>query len=194
MSWFSQRLRLILACFWSLTILSPVCAIDPSFEITRNCRENMKLMRDATIEFYKNEKKSDLPTWAKFDDLYMMYFAGKYMKTKPVPPTTDCSYFLILKSPADFEYYCELHGMPNGDQKITFRYHEYQFTSVINSKYLDNKKYKDHSERLQRWTRYAPTLGENIKFHYRKNPISTMVMVVLGLCFVFFVYKNVFGP
>ena len=190
----SRRLFLVLGMLASLMICSPLFAIDPSFEITRKCRENMKTLRDATLEFFKNEAKADLPTWAKFDGLYTMYFAGKYLKSMPTSPTPDCSYYLILKSRDDFEYYCELHGMPSGDQKITFRYHEYQFTGVINSKYLDNKKYKEHTERLQRWTRYAPTLMENIKFQYRKNPISTMVMVVFGLCFAFFVYKNIFGP
>ncbi|MFZ2958425.1 MAG: hypothetical protein WA705_16175 [Candidatus Ozemobacteraceae bacterium] len=171
----------------------PLHAADQSNEKLRACRDNLKMMRDAVEKYMKNER-SDLPTWAKFDDLYMMFLTNKYIPQKPVPPTSDCQYFFVMKNREFFDCYCDLHGVLSGDERVTFRYHEFQFTSIINSKYLDIAKYKSHADNLRRWTRYSPTLVENIKYQYTKNPTTTVILVVFGLGVIWFIYRNVFGP
>ncbi|MBF0498663.1 MAG: hypothetical protein HQM09_00905 [Candidatus Riflebacteria bacterium] len=172
---------------------APLLAVDPSNDKARACRDNLKMMRDAVEKYMKNER-SDLPTWSKFDDMYTMFLTNKYLPQKPVLPTSDCRYFFVMKSHDVYDWYCDLHGVLTGDERVTFRYHEFQFTGLINSKYLEISKYREHAENLRRWIRYSPTLVENIKFNYTQNPTTTLIFVLLGLGFVIFVLKNVFGP
>ena len=185
----------ISCAFITALLFSPFKALasDPSNEKQRACRENLKIMHEAVEKFMKNER-TDLPTWSKLDDIYTMFLTGKYLPSKPVSPTSDCRYYFLMKNREIFDWYCDLHGCLSGDERVTFRYHEYQFTGLINSKYMDISKYKEHAENLRRWTRYSPTLVENIKFHYTQNPTTTILAVILGLAFLWFVFKNVFGP
>ncbi|MBF0543815.1 MAG: hypothetical protein HQM08_05245 [Candidatus Riflebacteria bacterium] len=188
--------RILRNCFFVFLFLNSCFifgATDGSNELQKACRENLRKLRAAMENFLKNEKQ-EIPTWAKFESVYKMLLTTKYLPEVPISPTVDCRYFLVYKSPKVFDWYCDLHGVETGDEKITFRYHEFQFTGQVNSKYLDVEKYKRHAENLRRWIRYSPTLVENIKYQYARNPTTTILMVIFGSLIVYFIYKNVFGP
>ncbi|MBF0408519.1 MAG: hypothetical protein HQM10_14305 [Candidatus Riflebacteria bacterium] len=179
-----------LTIFWNNFPAS--AATDKSYDLQKSCRENLRKLKTALEDFIQKENK-DIPEWATFDSVYKMLLTTKYLPDLPVLPTSDCSYFLVYKSPKVFDWYCDLHGVENGDEKVTFRYHEFQFTGQIATKYLAVEKYKRHAENLRRWLRYSPTLMENIQFHYKRNPTSTVLMVVVGLFVLLFIYRNVFS-
>jgi len=170
----------------------PLHAVDPSFEMNRLCRSNIKMLNDATAKFF-SENQQDLPLWADFNQVYTMILTTKYVPTKPVPPLPDCGYYLMYRNPKDFSWYCNLHGMNAGDESISFRYHEYRFTAYVQTKFLTHPKYKSHYDELNRWTSYSPTLMENMKFQYNRNPTSTIVMGIIGLGVLWFLYRNLFG-
>ncbi|NLI77397.1 MAG: hypothetical protein GX442_13270 [Candidatus Riflebacteria bacterium] len=171
----------------------PARGVEPGFEIIKACRANLTMLNEATAQYIK-DGNTQLPTWDKFQNVYTMCLSTKYIPVKPVSPTADCEYFLVCKNLENFDWYCNLHGLIGGDKTYTFRYHEYQVTARINTKYLTIGKYKSHADNLLRWCGYAPTLMEDVKYHYARNPFSTLVIVGIGLLFVFFVYRNVFAP
>ncbi len=165
---------------------------DPSFEKNRECRANIKMLNEATEKFFQ-ENQQELPLWADFEQVYTMVLTTKYVPKKPVPPLPDCGYFLMYRNPKDFSWYCNLHGMNSGDESISFRYHEYRFTAHVQTKYLTHPKYKSHYDELNRWTSYSPTLVENLKFHYNRNPSSTIVLVLIAVAVLWFLVRNLFG-
>lgn len=179
---------LALGLMWPLVIQ----AADPGFEKNRDCRANLKMLTEALDKFFR-ENQQDLPLWAEFEQIYTMVLTSKYVPKRPVPPLPDCAYFLMYKSPKDFSWYCNLHGMTSGDQSVSFRYHEYRFTAFVQSKYLTHPKYKSHNDELIRWTSYSPTLMENLKFQYSRNPTTTIVLILFGLAVVWFLMRNLFG-
>jgi hypothetical protein len=166
---------------------------DPGFDITQKCRKNIKAVNEA-IKAYLADGKTGIPSWDTLENIQTMLLSTKYLKDTPVGPTPDCTYFLVFQGPEIFDSYCDVHGLLDGDQSITFRYREFQFSAKVNSRYFNVAKYKSHHERLMSRVGYSPTLMENIKFHYRKNPFTTGVFVVVGVLFVWFIYRNVFGP
>ncbi len=176
-----------------LALTGPGWAVEPGFEITKACRANLTMLNEATAKYVK-DGNTQLPTWDKFDNMFTMCLGTKYVPKKPIPPTPDCEYFFVCKNLDNFDWYCNIHGVIGGDKRYTFRYHEYQFTAQVNTKYLTISKYKTHDENLLRWCGYVPTLMEDIKYQYARNPFTTMVIVGFGLMFVWFVYRNIFAP
>jgi len=167
--------------------------VEPGFEMTKACRANLAMLNKATAQYIK-DGHGNLPTWGRLKEVYMMCLTTKYLPKLPDLPTPDCAYFLVYSSGENFDWYCDLHGLIGGDKTYTFRYHEFQIQARANSKYYSIGKYKTHDDNLLRWCGYVPTLTEDIKYHYSRNPFSTVVFVILGLFAAWFVYRNVFAP
>ncbi|MBI3037592.1 hypothetical protein HYY75_00880 [bacterium] len=189
----TDRRNLLILSFSLFFLQANLAAFaDASFEIALACKSNLKMLREG-LSNYINEGSKDLPTWDTFEHVFNMALTSKYIPKKPVPPTLDCKYFLVYKSPEIFDWYCSIHGVISGDKSITFRYHEFEFKGIISSKYLGVPQYKTHADELERWIGYSPTLVESIKFNFEKNPTSTLIKVGLGLIFLIFIYKKIFG-
>lgn len=165
---------------------------EPGFEITKECRANLKMLNDTTAK-YINDGNYNLPNWGTLESIRVMCFGAKYLPSIPKPPTLDCEYYFIMKDLNHYDWYCNIHGLLGGDKAYTFRYHEYQFTAYIKTLYLYSDKYRQHQENIIRWTNYNPTLMENIKFHYKRNPLYTTILIIGGFLFLIFVYRNIFG-
>lgn len=179
-------LFLLLLCF-SL----PVQAVDTGKLLTNQCRANLKMLNDAVAKFL-SENDSALPAWSPYENVKTMLLEIKYLPKDPELPTKDCKYHFVSLSTHDYQWYCDLHGMLEGDKSVTFNYHEHKFTAKTNSRYQNIKKYKDHMQNLLRWTEYNPTPVEKLKYHYNKNPATTIALFVIAAIALLFVYKNVF--
>lgn len=168
--------------------------LDPSFEKTKACKENLKMLREALAALMKSNPKVEIPIdVTKYDTIYTLLLTQKFLPKQPVKPTTDCDYFLVYKNSNNHDWFCNLHGVVSGDQRLTFPYHEFEFTAQFNSNFLTLTKYKKHYDDVMRWTAYARTLSETVKYNYSRNPTTTLITVVMGLLFVWFVYRNIFG-
>jgi len=187
-----SALLVLLLVFAFLT--SSLSAADPSFEITKRCKNNLKMLREALLVYLKsttNEPpRGDI---IDFNQAYTMLLTSKFLPQKPDKPTTDCDYFLAYKDRDRFEWFCRIHGVISGDQRITFPYHEFEFTAAFNSNFMTNAKYKRHYDEVMRWTAYNRTLTESIKYHYTRNPTTTAIMVFFGALLVLYIYRNIFG-
>jgi hypothetical protein len=186
-----KKFLLILLLASLFVSAQPLWAVDTGKLLTNECRANLKMLNKATEKFVA-ENDSGLPAWSTYKNVRDMLLEIKYLPKDPVPPTKDCTYFLVSLNTNDFHWYCNLHGTLEGDKTITFNYHEHKIMAKTNSRYLVIDKYKDHTRDLLRWTEYSPTLAEKIKYNYNKNPTTTMVLVILGVLVIFFIYKNVF--
>jgi hypothetical protein len=175
-----------------LILGSPVArAEDTGKLITNKCRANLKYLNDA-VEKFVEENDSALPAWSPYSNVKTMLLELKYLPRDPEPPTKNCKYYLVSLSRNDFQWYCDIHGTLEGDQTVTFNYHEHKFIAKTNSKYKNIKKYDDHTKELLRWTDYHPTPMEKLKYHYNKNPLTTIIMMVGGVFILIFVIKNVY--
>lgn len=178
----------------ALMIFTGLCsseAADPGYELAKACRANLTMLREATEKCLKSGFK-EFPTWGKMEDIRTMILTGRFLQKQPQPPTLDCEYFLIFKDPTSFDWYCNLHGLVGGDTSTTFRYHEFQFTTYTSSKYMNNAKYKTHADNLLRWASYDPTAVENFKYHYARNPMTTLLIAGFALLFVIYIFKSIF--
>ncbi|MEW6712367.1 MAG: hypothetical protein AB1403_21285 [Candidatus Riflebacteria bacterium] len=185
-----KKLHLMLA-FCLLAVFSAgVHAIDTGKLLTNQCRANLKMLNEATEKFLK-ENESSLPAWSPYKSVKDMLLEIKYLPKDPEPPTKDCKYFLVSMSSHDYQWYCDVHGLIDGDKSITFDYHEHKFTAKTSSRYMNVKKYKDHVQNLLRWTEYKPTPTEKLKYQYNKNPTTTIALVVFGVIALFLIYRNV---
>ncbi|GAB4270731.1 MAG: hypothetical protein Kow0029_07770 [Candidatus Rifleibacteriota bacterium] len=181
-------------CFLLIFLLmlsAHASAEDTGKLITNKCRANLKMLNEAVKKFVA-ENDSSLPAWSTYKNVKDMLLEIKYLPHDPVPPTKDCKYYLVAPSRHDFQWYCDIHGMLEGDKTITFNYHEHKITAKTNSRYLNIKKYADHTKDLLRWTEYNPTPMEKLKYHYNKNPMTTILLLIFGVLVIFFIYKNVF--
>lgn len=188
-----------------ITVVLLVCAFpwfhpavavarEPGFELVIECRKNLRLLKEATQK-YLDDGNVMLPAWDSFANVKGIILTMKYLPQDPVKPTEDCEYFIIRNQDSDqFDWYCDLHGLLEGDRTITFRYHEYQFSSKVNTIYMSEPKYKVHADNLLRRVNYSPTLVENIKFRYRKSPTTTIIIVIVGLWAGYFALRNFFAP
>ncbi len=166
--------------------------VDLGFEIVKSCRKNMIMLREGTEKCIK-ETHPEIPIdVTPFDQVYTMVLTGKYIPQKPGSPTIDCKYSLVYKSPDNWDWFCAIHGVINGNETLTIPYHEFEFTVPFNTNFLEMKKYKSHFDNVMNWTMYSRTLNEAIKFHYRKNPTTTLIMVIVGAAFVWYVYRSIF--
>lgn len=184
----------VCGAFAVMLMFAGICrseAADPGYELAKACRSNLATLREATEKCIESGVK-EFPTWAKFRDVRTMILTSRFLAKDPKPPTLDCEYFLIFKDPKNFDWYCNLHGLVGGDQSTTFRYHEFQFTAYTSSKYLGNPKYKTHADNLLRWASYEPTAVENFKYHYARNPMTTLIIAGIGLFFCLYIFRNIF--
>lgn len=186
--------RLQVSALIALMILAGLCvseAADPGYEIARACRANLNMLRDATEKRIQSGF-TEFPTWAKMSDIRTMILTGRYLPAEIIPPTLDCEYFLVFKNPKTFDWYCNLHGLVGGDGSTTFRYHAYQFTAYTSSKYMNISKYKTHTDNIIGWASYEPTAVENFRYHYARNPMTTLLLTGLGIFTCLYILKSLF--
>lgn len=168
---------------------SSVMAADTGKLITNQCRQNLKMLNEITEKFVK-DTGDHLPPWAQYKTVKSSLMSFDYLPKDPVGPTPDCKYYLVSNSRDDFQWYCGLHGVLEGEKTITFQYHEHRIMAKTTSRYMNNSRYKDHTSDLLRWTEYTPTPVERFKYQYNMNPLST-ILLLSGLFVVFlFVYRN----
>lgn len=171
--------------------IQPLLAEDTGKAITHQCRQNLKMLNDGTAKFLK-ENESGIPAWGKYETIKTSLIDYNYFPKDPEPPTPDCRYYLVSVSRDDFQWYCDLHGVLEGDKTVTFRYHEHKLMAKTSTRYENIPKYKDHIKDLLRWTEYDPTPVEKLKFYYNMNPTTTLILAIGGLFLLIFLYKNVF--
>ena len=176
-----------------LGILGTAFAIDPGFELAKSCRAHLTVLNAATKKCIADGTMG-FPTWDTFEHVYTMLLSTKYVPQKPTKPTPDCEYFIVFMNVNNYDWYCNLHGVESGDRSITIRYHEYSFPSKVNSKYMSIPKYKSHYDNIVRWVGYTPTLWEDVKYRYTRNPLTTIIYVIFGVLAAYFTYKNIYGP
>ena len=164
---------------------SSVTAADTGKLITNQCRQNLKMLNEITQKFVADTKEH-LPPWARYDTVKSSLMNLDYLPTDPVGPTSDCKYTLVSNSREDFQWYCNLHGVLDGEKTVTFQYHEHRIMAKTTSRYMNNRRYKEHTSELLRWTEYTPTPIERFKYHYNMNPLST-ILVMSGLLLVLIV-------
>jgi len=168
---------------------SSVMAADTGKVITNQCRQNLKMLNEITQKFVERTNEH-LPPWANYATVKSSLLNYDDLPQDPVAPTPDCKYNLISNSREDFQWYCNLHGVLDGEKTITILYHEHQIMAKTASRYMNNKRYKDHNSDLLRWTEYAPTPGERFKYHYNMNPLSTILVMCGVLLILIIVYRS----
>jgi hypothetical protein len=172
----------------------PLLGADPSFEVTRNCRLELKHLKEATEKCMADGKPEFPMDVSTFQQIYTMFLTTRYLPKKPVPPTHDCEYSFMYKGEKSWDWFCHLHGLTSGDPdlRLTFPYHEYEFTAFFKKDYMGSEKYKKHYDGVMRWTSYSRTLAQSVKYNYSRNPTTTLIFVFIGLFMVWFIYKNLF--
>jgi hypothetical protein len=184
-----QKAFLFLCVF--ILIAQSAFAIDTGKLITNECRANLKMLNEVTKK-YLEENDSGLPAWSTYKNVKDMLIGVKYLPKDPVPPTRDCQYYLVSLGTHDFQWYCNLHGVIDGDKTITFNYHEHKIMAKTSSRYMQIEKYEKHTNDLLRWTEYNPTISEKLKYNYNKNPVTTVFIAVFVVMVIWFIYRNVF--
>lgn len=175
----------IALCWLSQT----VTAEDTGKIINNRCRANLKALNDSTAKFLA-ENDSGLPSWANFDTISSSLIDKKFLP-RPESPTRDCKYYLVAVSREDYQWYCDLHGVLEGEKTVSFMYHEHRLMGKTTSRYSNIAKYKEHVKDLLRWTDYHPTPVEKLKYHYNSNPLSTFLLAIGGIVLLIFIYRNV---
>lgn len=164
-------------------------ATDTGKVITNQCRQNLKMLNEITAKFV-SETTDSLPPWARYEVVKSSLMSYDYLPKDPEAPTPDCKYFLISNSRDDFQWYCGLHGVLEGEKTITFQYHEHRIMAKTTERYMSNKRYKDHTSDLLRWTEYTPTPVERLKFQYNMNPLSTILLLSGIVLLILFIYRS----
>jgi hypothetical protein len=181
---------LIVPLLFFCMLSTVIHADDTGKVITNQCRQNLKMLNEGTRKFLQ-ESDSAIPIWGKYETIKSSLIDYNYYPKDPVPPTRDCHYYLVSTSRDDFQWYCDLHGVLEGEKTITFRYHEHQLMAKTSSRYANIPKYADHVKDLLRWTEYNPTPVEKLKFYYNMNPMTTVIGLVGGFLLLLFIYRNV---
>lgn len=182
----------MIAMLCMLALWPTVCvhAEDTGKLITNKCRANLKMLNDGTARFLA-ENDAGLPFWGNYDTILASLIDSKYFASKPEAPTRDCKYNLVSVSRDDYQWYCDIHGVLEGEKTVTFRYHEHRLMGKTTSRYANIQKYRDHVKDLLRWTEYAPTPVEKLKYHYNMNPLTTIILGIVGVIVMFLIYRNV---
>ncbi|NCB37763.1 MAG: hypothetical protein EOM80_03250 [Erysipelotrichia bacterium] len=174
-----------------IVLSAPLTAEDTGKLLTGKCRQNLKILNDGTDKFLA-ENNLGLPFWGNLATIKNSLIDDKYFTGTIEPPTKDCQYFLVSNSRDDYQWYCNLHGVMEGEKTISFRYHEYRITAKTTSRYENIDKYSDHIKELLRWTEYQPTPMEKLKYHYNMNPLTTTLMGIVGIFLLIIVWRNLF--
>lgn len=164
-------------------------AEDTGKVITGLCRQNLKMLNEGTRKFL-SENDSGIPMWSKYDTIKTSLMDYNYYPKDPVSPTRDCHYFLVSVSRDDYQWYCDLHGVLDGEKTVTFQYHEHRLMAKTSSRYAHVPKYAEHVRDLLRWTDYNATPTEKFKYYYNMNPLTTIILLVGGTLLLLFVYRN----
>ena len=181
-----KMVLLIAACL----VWLPARAEDTGKVINNRCRANLKMLNEAVAKFLA-ENDSGLPSWANYETVALSLIDRKYFAGKLEAPTRDCKYNLVAVSRNDYQWYCDLHGVLDGENSVTFMYHEHRLTGKTTKRYENIERYKQHTKDLLRWTEYQQTPGEKFKFHYNSNPLTTIILSILGVLIIIFIYRNV---
>ena len=178
----------------SVFISSILFAANPSKEINNKCRQNLKLLNEATEKMLQDKKNYKLQTWSTYNQAITNFLdSDKYLDGKKiVGPTPDCEYYLVSINDNDFQWLCNLHGVIDGNTVYTLRYHEFQLQGKSNKKYEVNENYENHVKEMLRWTEYTLTPKEFIKYHYNMNPILTTVISIVLVVGSFLLLKSFF--
>lgn len=179
----------LLACLLLAVGASSLMATDTGKVINNRCRQNLKMLNEITARFVR-EKGEPLPPWARYQTVKTSLMDYDYLPKDPEAPTPDCKYFLISNSNNDFQWYCSLHGVLDGEKTITFQYHEHRLMAKTTERYLNNERYKDHVSDLLRWTEYRPTPVEQFKYQYNMNPLSTILILAGIVLLIFIVWRS----
>lgn len=169
---------------------SELSAEDTGKVLNGLCRQNLKILNEGTAKFLQ-ENDQGLPMWGKYDTISSSLIGSKYFPKDPVGPTRDCKYYLVSVSRDDYQWYCSIHGLVDGEKNIVFQYHEHRLTAKTSSRYENIPKYAEHVRDLLRWTDYSPTAIEKFKYYYNTNPLTTVFFAVLGGLLLIFLYRNV---
>ncbi len=184
-----KTLLLLLLVFMCLTT-HDLRAEDTGKVINNRCRANLKMLNEATAKFLA-ENDSGLPSWANHQTVTMSLIDRKYFAEQLVPPTRDCKYYLVAVSREDYQWYCDLHGVLEGEKTVTFMYHEHRLMGKTTSRYANIEKYREHVKDMLRWTEYSPTPMEKLKYQYNMNPLTTILLAIGGVGLLIFVYRNI---
>lgn len=185
-----KKTVLLLLCLFLCLIVQTLRAEDTGKIINNQCRANLKTLNEGTAKFL-SENDSGLPSWTNYQTIFSSLIDPRYFSAKPEPPTRDCKYNLVAISRDDYQWYCDLHGVLNGEKTVTFMYHEHRLMGKTTNRYQNIEKYREHVKDLLRWTEYRPTPMEKLKFHYNMNPLSTIIFSIGGLMLLIFVYRNI---
>lgn len=181
--------RLLIFLMFFCLFLEAAGAEDTGKVINNKCRANLKALNEATAKFLA-ENDSGLPFWANYQTVSTSLIDSKYLPTKLEAPTRDCKYNLVATSRDDYQWYCDLHGVINGEKSVTFMYHEHRLMGKTTNRYQNIEKYREHVKDLLRWTEYHPTPTEKFKFYYNMNPLSTLIFAIGGIMVLIFVWRN----
>ncbi len=181
--------KLLLLSFLCLT-LQAVLAEDTGKLINNKCRANLKTLNEGTAKFLA-EKDLGLPMWANLETVTSSLIDQKYFAEKIEPPTRDCKYNLVAVSRDDYQWYCDLHGVLEGEKSVTFMYHEHRLMGKTSKRYENIPRYKEHVKDMLRWTEYQPTPGEKLRYQYNSSPITTIIMCIFAVIVLIFIYRNV---
>lgn len=186
--------RKIILLLIMVLVVSVVFAANPGRDINNKCRQNLKLLNSATQTFLKKNSDYVLTTWSTYQQAVGSFLdADKYLDGKKiVGPTHDCEYYLISINRNDFQWLCNLHGVIEGDQNLSLKYHEFLLQGKSNSKYMGVENYKKHVQDMVRWTEYTLTPVEFFKYNYNMNPVITTVLTVLLAAVSFYLLKSFF--
>lgn len=168
---------------------SAAFAVDTGKVITNECRKNLKWLNELTERFIK-ETNGRIPQWDSYQALKKKFITSDYLPNDPKPPTTDCKYYLVSNDPNDFQWYCRLHGVLEGDKTLVFRYKEHRIMAKTSSQYMSREQYKTDTLELLRRTNYTPRPMEWIKYHYNMNPITTGLTLVACIGLFLFLYRS----
>jgi len=180
---------ILLAGFMITTSSSTVTAADTGKLITNQCRQNLKMLNETTQKFVKDTGEQ-LPPWAGYETVKNNLMNLDYLPKDPIGPTPDCKYVLVSNSREDFQWLCNLHGVLEVEKTVTFQYHEHQIMAKTTARYMSDKRYKNHTSELLRWTEYTPTPLERFKYHYNMNPLSTILVMSGVLVVLIIVYRT----
>lgn len=173
-----KKIKLFILIFCVL-IASVSFAANPSKEINNKCRQNLKILNNAMKQMLE-KKDYNLPKWSSYQQVLNQFLDfEKFMEGKKiVGPTPDCTYFLVNLGKGEWQWLCYLHGVLEGDENYSLKYHEYQLQGKANKKYMNNEEYKKQVQNMLSWTEYTLTPVEFFKYHYNMNPIITTILTV----------------
>ncbi len=185
---------LFIAVFISIFFSSILFAENTGRVINNKCRANLKILNAATSKML-SQHDFVLPKWSTYKQAISNFLKPeKYLDDKEiVGPTPDCQYYLVSDEKNDFQWLCYLHGVLEGNQNLTLKYHEHVLQGKKNDKYMTNEDYKTHFQYMLHWTEYTLTPVEYFKYHYNMNPIITTVLGIIFLIASYLALKSFFG-